>query len=153
MLQQFINEIKIQMFLDHPNIVKLYGCFDDATNFYILMEYMEGGNVFNLIKKAKKLTQQDTSERLKEICLGLKQMHDHSILHRDIKPQNIVITNVNFDLFRMFASFVILVGRLFARIGELLIAVLQTMCLLRLLKGRGMMIVWIFGVLECQLMR
>lgn len=37
MLDQFINEIKIQMFLDHPNIVKLYGFFDDSLHFYIVM--------------------------------------------------------------------------------------------------------------------
>ena len=40
MLDQFINEIKIQMFLDHPNLVKLYGFFHDLTYFYIIMEYM-----------------------------------------------------------------------------------------------------------------
>lgn len=56
MLEQFINEIKIQMYLDHPNIVKLYGFFDDATHFFIIMEYMEGGSLFALIKKKKKLT-------------------------------------------------------------------------------------------------
>jgi serine/threonine protein kinase len=45
------------MFLDHPNIVKLYGFFDDSTHFYIIMEYMDGGNLFGLIKKKKKLTE------------------------------------------------------------------------------------------------
>ena len=56
MLDQFINEVKIQLFLDHPNIVKLYGFFDDPSNFYIIMEYMEGGNLFSHIKKNKKIT-------------------------------------------------------------------------------------------------
>jgi serine/threonine protein kinase len=88
------------MFLDHPNIVKLYGFFDDSTHFYIVMEYMDGGNLFALIKKKKKLTEVETIEKLKEVCLGLKEMHDNSILHRDIKPENIVITNVPFNLLR-----------------------------------------------------
>jgi len=56
MLDQFINEIKIQMFLDHQNLVKVYCFFDDSTHFYIIMEYMEGGNLYGLIKKNKKLT-------------------------------------------------------------------------------------------------
>lgn len=47
---------------------------------------MEGGNVYGLIKKKKRLSETETAERLKEICLGLKEMHDNSILHRDIKP-------------------------------------------------------------------
>jgi len=57
MIDQFITEIKIQMFLDHPNIVKLYGFFDDETSFYIIMEYMEGGNIWTLIKQKKKLSE------------------------------------------------------------------------------------------------
>jgi aurora kinase, other len=61
MLEQFINEIKIQMFLEHPNVVKLYGFFDDALHFYIIMEYMEGGNLFALIKKHKKLSETEAS--------------------------------------------------------------------------------------------
>ena len=61
MLEQFINEIKIQMFLEHPNVVKLYGFFDDTLNFYIIMEYMEGGNLFALIKKQKKLNETEAS--------------------------------------------------------------------------------------------
>lgn len=65
MLDQFINEIKIQMFLDHPNIVKLYGFFDDSSYFYIIMEYMEGGNLFCYIKKAKKLTPEETATRMR----------------------------------------------------------------------------------------
>ena len=86
MLDQFINEIKIQLYLDHPNIVKLVGFFDDATHFYIIMEYMEGGSLYTLVKKQKHLTEADTIEKMKDICLGLKEMHDNSILHRDIKP-------------------------------------------------------------------
>ncbi len=46
------------MFLNHPNIVQLYGFFDDSTNFYIVMEYMEGGSLFSLIKKKKKISEE-----------------------------------------------------------------------------------------------
>jgi len=44
------------MYLNHPNIVALYGFFDDLAHFYIVMEYMEGGNLFGMLKKKKKLT-------------------------------------------------------------------------------------------------
>lgn len=64
-MDQFINEIKIQMFLDHPNIVKLYGFFDDLTHFYIVMEYMEGGSLFSYLKKNKKLTTDETKTKLR----------------------------------------------------------------------------------------
>lgn len=65
MLDQFIQEIKIQMFLNHPNIVQLYGFFDDNTHFYIVMEYMDGGSLFTLIKKNKKLTEEQTADKLR----------------------------------------------------------------------------------------
>lgn len=54
LLQQFIREIKIQFYLDHPGIVKLYGCFDDVRNFYLLMELGCDGELYQLT--AKKLT-------------------------------------------------------------------------------------------------
>ena len=56
------------MFLDHPNIVKLYGFFDDSLHFYIIMEYMEGGSLYSYIKKNKKLSIEETSSKLKEVC-------------------------------------------------------------------------------------
>jgi len=74
------------MFLNHSNIVKLYGFFDDTTHFYIIMEYMEGGSLFAILKKNKRLSEKETAERLKQVCLGLQEMHKNSILHRDIKP-------------------------------------------------------------------
>jgi aurora kinase len=57
MLDQFIQELKIQSYLDHPNIVKLYGYFAEKENFYLVMEYMEEGSLFSFIKKSKKLTE------------------------------------------------------------------------------------------------
>jgi serine/threonine protein kinase len=146
MLEQFINEIKIQMFLNHPNIVKVFGFFDDLSNFYIVMEYMEGGNLFNLIKKQKKLSEAETIERLKSICLGLKEMHDNSILHRDIKPENIVITNVLTILFRMFASCVTSDGQPYAKIAEPHTAARLTTCLPKSLVDRATTTVLTSGV-------
>ena len=49
-LEQFINELKIQLYLSHPNIVKLYGFFDDASHIYTIMEYMEGGSLYSVLK-------------------------------------------------------------------------------------------------------
>jgi aurora kinase len=68
MLDQFVQSIKIQMFLDHPNIVKVYGFFDDSLHFYIIMEYMEGGSLYSYIKKNKKLSIEETSSKLKQVC-------------------------------------------------------------------------------------
>ena len=86
MLEQLITEIKIQMYLSHPNIVSLYGFFCDHDHLYTVMEYLEGGSLFSLLKQKKKFAEQQAAEQLKQVCLGLKHMHDRSVLHRDIKP-------------------------------------------------------------------
>ena len=55
MLDQFIQELKIQLYLNHPNIVKMYGYFANSQNFYIILEYMEEGSLYSFIKKNRKL--------------------------------------------------------------------------------------------------
>jgi serine/threonine protein kinase len=52
---QFIREIKIQMFLNHPNIIKMYGYFDDPLNIYILLEVGTGGQLYHQLKKSQPL--------------------------------------------------------------------------------------------------
>jgi serine/threonine protein kinase len=51
MIDQFVLEVKIQQFCNHPNILSLHGVFDDADNVYILLEYMEEGTLFLHLKK------------------------------------------------------------------------------------------------------
>lgn len=55
MINQLIREIKIQMFLDHPNLVKLYAHFHDDYNIYLLMELGCDGQLYDLMKKKPKL--------------------------------------------------------------------------------------------------
>lgn len=58
MLDQFIQEIKIQSFIEHPNIVKLYGYFASKDNFYLILEYMEEGSLFSFIKRSRKIAEE-----------------------------------------------------------------------------------------------
>ena len=57
MIDQFIQELKIQQYLSHPNLVRIYGYFADKEHFYMLVEYMEEGSLYSFMKKnGKKLT-------------------------------------------------------------------------------------------------
>jgi serine/threonine protein kinase len=56
MLDQFVQEIKISLFLNHPNIVRVYGCFSDKDHVYIMMEYMEEGSLYRLAKLNKRFS-------------------------------------------------------------------------------------------------
>lgn len=64
MMQQFIQEIKINMYLDHPNVTKTYGFFQDKIYFYILMQYMEQGSLYRIIKLNKRINEDETKEKL-----------------------------------------------------------------------------------------
>lgn len=90
LLDQFIKELKIQAYLKHPNIIEVYGFFEDEKHFYTLMELGCDGQLYNLIFEKKKLTEEGTSFITKNLLQAVDYMHDLKILHRDIKPENIV---------------------------------------------------------------
>lgn len=77
--------------LSHPNIVEVYDVGDDNGQYFIVMEYIEGKNLKDLIKKRGKLTVTEVVDIMSQIADGLSVAHDSYIIHRDIKPQNIMI--------------------------------------------------------------
>ncbi|XP_067266351.1 serine/threonine-protein kinase Nek5 [Chanodichthys erythropterus] len=87
-------EVTLLSKMRHPNIVAFYKSFYDRNNLYILMEYCDAGDLMNRIKmqRGKPFTEQQIVDWFVQICLGLKHIHDRKVLHRDIKSQNIFLT-------------------------------------------------------------
>ena len=83
---QFIREMKIQTFLDHPNIIKNSGFFSYEENIYTIMELGCDGQLYDLIATGTKLTEESTSYIIGNLLEAVNVMHKHKILHRDIKP-------------------------------------------------------------------
>ena len=104
MMKQFIMEIKLQLYLNHPNVLKLYGAFDDNENIYLILEYMEEANLYYHLKKKRILKQEEASRKLRDILDGISYLHAQQVAHRDIKPENIVISHVKKRLPRMFVK-------------------------------------------------
>ena len=77
--------------LSHPNIVEVYDVGEDNGQYFIVMEYIEGKNLKDLLKKRGKLTVSEVVDIMRQISDGLSIAHDSYIIHRDIKPQNIMI--------------------------------------------------------------
>ncbi len=77
--------------LNHPNIVEVYDVGEDNGNYYIVMEYIEGKHLKELLKKRGKLTVSEVVDIMLQITDGMSVAHDSYIIHRDIKPQNIMI--------------------------------------------------------------
>lgn len=77
--------------LSHPNIVEVYDVGEDNGQYFIVMEYIDGKNLKDLLKKRGKLTTSEVVDIMSQIADGLSVAHDSYIIHRDIKPQNIMI--------------------------------------------------------------
>ncbi|MDE5862036.1 MAG: Stk1 family PASTA domain-containing Ser/Thr kinase [Ruminococcus sp.] len=90
-LRRFRNESKAIAVLSHPNIVKIYDVgFSDKIQ-YIVMEYIDGITLKEYIEEEKVLTWKDTVHFVIQILRALHHAHDKGIVHRDIKPQNIMM--------------------------------------------------------------
>ena len=79
-------ELRLQSCLNHRNILAMYGFFDDKTHLYIVLEYMDGGTLFQSLRKQSKLSTKHTAFVIKQIIEGVEYLHDRGIVHRDIKP-------------------------------------------------------------------
>ena len=90
-LKKILHETNIMRELNHPNITKILEVFEDDKFILIIMEYINGGNLFSLVKKRRKLPEKIAKFLFKQIILGIKHMHSKNIVHRDIKLENILI--------------------------------------------------------------
>ena len=77
--------------LSHPNIVEMYDVGEDEGNYFIVMEYVDGKTLKNLIKKRGPLTIEEVIDIMLQLTSAISSAHDSYIIHRDIKPQNVMI--------------------------------------------------------------
>jgi len=76
----------------HPFIVTLYYAFQNAKSIYLVMEYLSGGDIFNLLRRQKKFTEDTARFYLAEVCLAVDYLHrEMNLIYRDLKPENILI--------------------------------------------------------------
>ncbi|EAR97756.2 Serine/Threonine kinase domain protein (macronuclear) [Tetrahymena thermophila SB210] len=87
------NEIEIHLDLKHKNIVKMIKSFEDSENLYLVMEYCEGGDLFHYLKHHKKLSETEAKRITYKLAEGLKYLHDKSIIHRDLKLGNVLLSS------------------------------------------------------------
>lgn len=90
-VRRFQREALSASSLSHPNIVEMYDVGEDNGTYYIVMEYVEGKTLKQLIKKRGNLTLSETIDIMLQLTDGISHAHDSYIIHRDLKPQNILI--------------------------------------------------------------
>ena len=94
-ITKIINERNIMKELDNKNIIKILDYFEDSKYIFIIMEYINGGNLYSLIKKRRVLPEKVAKYIFKQMISALKYIHSHNIVHRDIKLDNILLDLYN----------------------------------------------------------
>lgn len=91
-VRRFRREAQSAASLSHPNIVSIYDVGKDRETEYIVMEYVEGQNLKELIRNYAPLSSEQSINLAIQIAEAIRHAHEHHIIHRDIKPHNILVT-------------------------------------------------------------
>ena len=93
----FRREIEIMYRIHHPNVVKLFGHFEDNTYCYFIMEYIQGGNIYSYVPKngIRTISTQQVASIIKDVISATYFLHNMvpPIIHRDIKPENVLLAS------------------------------------------------------------
>lgn len=91
-VEQFRQEALITANVNHPNVIKLYSVGYDQGYFYIAMELVGGGNLEQRIRREGKISEEDSLRIGREVAEGLRAAQQMGLIHRDVKPANILFT-------------------------------------------------------------
>ena len=94
-VKRFIQEARIAAALEHPNVVTIYGLRIADKRLYMILEYLPGGSLQELIEQRGKFPPGQVVKLISGICEGLARLHAQGIVHRDIKAGNILLTADN----------------------------------------------------------
>lgn len=94
-LQTVRNEAASILKSNHPNIVKVFDQFEENDTAYIVMEFADGEPLSTVLKRQKKLSESSVKEYLLKLADALKAIHSVGLIHRDIKPDNIILNQQN----------------------------------------------------------
>jgi len=82
----------------HAKVGDRYDVFRTDARLYFVLEYIEGGELFDIVSEEKNFTEKQASQVMKGILLGVKYLHDNQIAHRDLKLENILVVNKQWPL-------------------------------------------------------
>jgi serine/threonine protein kinase/Flp pilus assembly protein TadD len=90
-VERFRNELKLARRVSHKHVCRLYDLGKENDEYFITMEYVEGEDLKNLIRRKKKISPDEAILIAKQVCEGMAEAHRLGIVHRDLKSQNIMI--------------------------------------------------------------
>jgi serine/threonine-protein kinase len=90
-IKRFKNELKLARKITHKNVCRMYDLNEEGEIPFITMEYVQGEDLKQLIKRDEKLSEKEAISIAKQVCEGLSEAHKLGVVHRDLKPSNIMI--------------------------------------------------------------
>lgn len=90
-LGRFYREARAAGQLEHPNIVRTHDIDQDGNLHYIVMEYVDGSNLLDMVKKHGPMPAPRAAHYIRQVALGLQYAFDNGLIHRDIKPGNVLV--------------------------------------------------------------
>jgi eukaryotic-like serine/threonine-protein kinase len=90
--ERFLEEARTVAALHHPAIIDIHAIVEDKDGLCLVFEHLEGQTIEELLRRRGKLTLAEARSLLKPVCQGLEFAHRHGVVHRDLKPGNIMVT-------------------------------------------------------------
>ncbi len=89
--ESLMNEIEIMQMVHHPNIMNLEELHESKNSIYLVLELLEGGELFNFVSSKSTISVQEICRVMRCLLEALSYLNDHKIMHRDLKPENMIL--------------------------------------------------------------
>lgn len=94
---QLDSEVGVFLGMDHPNVARLFDVYETDEFLHLVMECLEGGELFDRVTERKTYSEQDAADATRQMLLALNYLHSHGIVHRDLKLENFLYDYKNGD--------------------------------------------------------
>lgn len=90
-LERFLAEVRMSLRVTHPNVCRVFDIAQADGRHFLSMEYVDGEDLASLLRRIGRLPEDKAVEIGRQLCAGLQEAHDEGVLHRDLKPHNIML--------------------------------------------------------------
>mmetsp|Transcript_51788 Transcript_51788/g.152619 ORF Transcript_51788/g.152619 Transcript_51788/m.152619 type:complete len:543 (-) Transcript_51788:97-1725(-) len=95
--EQLDSEVNVFLGMDHPHVARLFDVYETPTALYLVMECLEGGELFDRVTERKRFSEVDACDAARQMLLAVNYLHTHGIVHRDLKLENFLYDCKNGD--------------------------------------------------------